>query len=265
MKMESQEKINLIKLAKDVAIAGGAEALNYFRKANLQINNKDPFAFDPVTQADMASEDEMRKCILKVRPNDTIIGEERGISEGVTSLTWVLDPIDGTRAFISGIPVWTVLVSISMNDIPVLGVIYQPFTQEMFVGGFGVSDYIRNNISIKASVRRRKGLKESYLATTFPEIGTISERESFEAVAKEVKLCRYGMDAYAYGLLALGHLDIVIEAGLKPYDVRAPIAVIEAAGGIVTDWYGGPAVNGGKLLACGDKFVHSAAVKILSR
>ncbi len=261
--MRQQDKTNFVKLAKQVAILGGKEALNYFRDPWLGIQNKSSTLFDPVTDADLASEDKMRSYIKKARPLDTVIGEERGISPGSSEFTWVLDPIDGTRAFVTGIPVWTVLVSLSKNNIPILGVIYQPFTKELFTGGLGISEYIRDNISNKTSIRNCDNLNEAFLSSTFPEIGSIMERKAFEAVAGQVKICRYGLDAYAYALLAVGQLDIVVEAGLKPYDVQAPIALIEAAGGIVTNWRGGSAVDGGRIVASGDKFLHETIVNIL--
>ena len=262
--MREQEKINFIKLAKQVAVLGGKEALNYFRDPRLRIQNKSSKLFDPVTAADLASENKMRSYIRKARPLDTVIGEEKGISPGSSEFTWVLDPIDGTRAFVAGIPVWTVLVSLSWNNLPILGVIYQPFTKELFIGGLGISEYIRDNISTETSVRNCDNLKEAFLSSTFPEIGTAMERKAFEAVAGRVKICRYGLDAYAYALLAVGQLDIVVESGLKSYDVQAPIALIEAAGGIVTNWRGGSAVDGGRIVASGDKHLHANIVNILS-
>ena len=262
--MNSIEKMELINLAKRVALIGGRTALSYFRDPDLKIQNKEFDTFDPVTEADVACEDAMRSCIIAARPYDSIIGEEKGTSKGSNEFTWVLDPIDGTRAFISGIPVWTVLVSISQNQIPLCGVIHQPFTQEIFVGGLGVSEYIRNGFSLETSVRRCKELKNALLASTFPEIGTLIEHSAFQKVSKSVRLTRYGMDAYAFALLASGHIDIVMEAGLNAYDIHAPIALIEAAGGVVTNWTGKSALDGGQVLACGDQFLHKQILDILS-
>lgn len=261
--MNSIEKMELLNLAKRVALIGGEEALRFFRDSDLRIKNKDSNSFDPVTQADVASEAAMRSCIRSVRPGDTIVGEEKGTSKGSSEYTWVLDPIDGTRAFISGIPVWTVLVSVSQNEVPIIGVIYQPFTQEIFVGGLGISDYIRNGFSLETSVRHCTNLKDAFLASTFPEIGTQNEHSAFQKVSKSVRLTRYGLDAYAYALLASGHIDIVIESGLKLYDIQAPIALIEAAGGIVTNWTGNSASGGGQVVASGDKRLHEKILNIL--
>ncbi len=263
--MTSQETMELIELAKSVAERGGNEALKYFRHVGLRVTNKALTSYDPVTGADLAAEDQMRSMIMRERPDDKIIGEERGVIEGTSDFTWHLDPIDGTRAYIAGIPVWTVLVSVSKNEVPILGVIHQPFMQEFFIGGLGKSKYIRNDFVTDISVRECKSLNVAFLSTTFPEIGNLSEQKAFEAVEKEVRLCRYGLDAYAYALLAAGHLDIVIEAGLKAYDVQAPIALIEGTGGLVTNWTGGSAEKGGRVLACGDKIIHEKVVNILSR
>lgn len=261
--MHSIEKMELVNLAKRIAVIGGKKALGYFRDPDLRIKNKDFESFDPVTLADVAAEDAMRSCIRAARPCDTIIGEEKGTSKGSNEFTWVLDPIDGTRAFISGIPVWTVLVSVSKNQVPICGVIHQPFTQEIFVGGLGVSEYLRNGFSLETSVRHCKDLKKALLASTFPEIGTLNEHSAFQKVSRSVRLTRYGMDAYAYALLASGHIDIVIEAGLKEYDIQAPIALIEAAGGIVTNWSGDSASDGGQVVACGDKHLHREIIGLL--
>ncbi len=262
--MNEQEKLKLITLAKQIALLGGKKALNYFRDPKVGIKNKSLRMFDPVTCADLESEDKMRDFIKKARPLDTVIGEERGISPGSSEFTWVLDPIDGTRAFVSGIPVWTVLVGLVKNNVPVLGVVYQPFTDELFIGGLGRSEYIRGDYSHLTSVRSCSDIDRAFLSSTFPEIGTVIERQAFEAIAKQVKICRYGLDAYAYALLAIGQLDIIVEAGLKSYDVQSPIALIEAAGGVVTDWNGGSAIHGGRVLACGDKALHKSAINILS-
>ena len=262
--MLKAEKDKLLELAKQVARLGGEEALKYFRKTNLDVKSKSLKTFDPVTQADLASEEVMTKLIKMARPDDSVIGEEKGATPGSSPYSWVLDPIDGTRAFISGSPVWTVLVSLNKNNKPILGIIYQPFTREMFIGGLGVSQFIGDKCELETKSRYCPKVKDSILFSTFPEIGTRGEQKAFNFVSKRAKLTRFGMDAYAFGLLAAGHIDIVIEAGLKNYDICAPIAVIEAAGGVVTNWAGEKIINGGKVLACGDKTLHAEVVSILS-
>jgi len=158
----------------------------------------------------------------------------------------VLDPIDGTRGFISGTASWGVLISLEDENGPVLGVIDQPYTRERFFGGFGTSELTRDYERHNLQVRKCGNLTQATLLSTYPEVGTQSERLSFEKVRDQVRLTRYGLDCYGYALLALGQVDLVIEAGLSPYDISAPIAVIEAAGGIVTNWQGEPAHKGGQ-------------------
>ncbi len=262
--MVDKERAELIDLVKRVAELGGESALKFFRDPKLTIDNKSLRTFDPVTEADLASEVAMTNFIRTVRPDDSIVGEETGFTVGSSPYTWVLDPIDGTRAFISGAPVWTVLVSVNKDHTPILGAIYQPYTREMLIGGLGVSNFIRGEFISKIKVKSCSTLGDAILFSTFPEVGTAPERKIFNMVSKRVRLTRFGMDAYAFGLLANGHIDIVMEAGLKSYDICAPIAVIEAAGGLVTDWAGKKIVNGGKVLACGDKKLHMELIDFIA-
>lgn len=261
--MLDTEKNELVNLIKEVARVGGKCALSYFRKSALKINNKSKNNFDPVTRADIEAEEAMINLILQNRPFDTIIGEECDNHIGTSHFTWVLDPIDGTRAFISGVPVWTVLVALSYKNQPILGVIYQPFTDEMFVGGLGISELINKGVSESTKSKSSTKIENSVLFSTFPEIGTQSEWVAFNSLSKKTKLTRYGLDAYAFGLLAAGHIDIVIEVGLKVHDIAAPIAVIEASGGVVTDWSGNK-TDGGRVVACSNSKIHEKVLMILS-
>jgi len=256
-------KAEIIATAHAMADAARIETLRHFRGGALGVENKLSKGFDPVTVADRAAETAMRAVLAERRPNDGIMGEEFGATPGTTGLTWVLDPIDGTRGYLSGTPTWGVLISVQTDDGVAFGMIDQPFTAERFVGGFGLADWSRHDAQRKLAVRPCVGLAQAILFTTFPEIGQPADAAGFQAVAKQVQLVRYGMDCYAYALLALGQIDLVIEAGLQNYDVQAPIAVIEAAGGLVTDWQGGPCWQGGRVLAAGDPRAHAAALAIL--
>lgn len=245
--------------------AARKETLKYFRSNALDTSNKDNSGgFDPVTYADRASERVMRDILATRRPDDGIIGEEFGTQEGSSGLTWVLDPIDGTRAYICGASSWGVLISVEQDRHPILGLIDQPYTQERFEGGFGQSSLDSRLGQSPLKVRTCENLSDAILLTTFPEIGTDAERRSFEAVRDRVKLTRYGLDCYGYALLALGQVDLVIEAGLSRYDISAPIAVVEAAGGVVTNWQGNPIEDGGQVIAACDKEVHSQALEVLN-
>ncbi|MEE2773297.1 MAG: inositol monophosphatase family protein [Pseudomonadota bacterium] len=263
MRIEKRRQLEL--LLKNVAICGGDIANQYFRTPNLLEKNKSKSGFDPVTAVDVAVEKAMVEVIKKHREADSVFGEEMGLVPGSSKFTWILDPIDGTRAFISGIPLWTVLVAINDGIKPILGAINQPFTRELLIGGFEKSVYLFDGVERRVATRKCSDLKSAILSTTFPEIGSLEERLAFESISERAKLTRYGLDAYGFALIAMGQIDIIIEAGLKSYDVQAPIAVIEGAGGVVTDWQGKDAQNGGRVLACGDKDLHQEALELLSR
>ena len=255
----------LLQTALDLADTARKATLPLFRRPELVTSDKGSDAFDPVTEADRAAETAMRAHLARARPQDAILGEEEGASPGTSGLTWVLDPIDGTRAFMSGAPTWGVLIALCDENGPRLGVIDQPWTGERFVGSSAGAwaEGPRGKASI--ATRPPRPLEQSTLFTTFPEIGTPQERAAFEALSARCRLTRYGLDCYAYALVALGQIDLVVEAGLHPYDICAPIAVIEAAGGIVTDWQGGTARHGGRVLAAANPEVHAAALGILQR
>jgi len=254
----------LWRIAEALADVAAGCALPLFRSEGLAAENKAAAGFDPVTHADREAERAMRALLERERPGDGILGEEFGALPGTTGLTWVLDPIDGTRAFISGAPSWGILVACNAGAGPVLGIIDQPYTRERFMGGCGRAVVRRDGFERPLATRACGGLSGAVLYTTFPEIGTSAERAGFEAVRDRVRLTRYGLDCYAYALVALGQVDLVIEAGLHPFDIQGPQAVIEAAGGIVTDWRGGPADRGGRILAAGDRQVHAEALALLS-
>lgn len=252
-------------IACDLADTAARRCLPLFRSSGLAATNKALAGFDPVTEADRGSEAAMRELLAERRPQDAVHGEEYGLRPGTSGLTWVLDPIDGTRAFISGAPTWGILIGLDAGEGPVLGVVDQPFTRERFIGGWGRAEHHRDGSTTAMRVRPCSRLEDAILFTTQPQIGSTSEREGFEAVRDRVRLTRYGLDCYAYALVALGQIDLVIEAGLHSYDIQGPQAVIEAAGGVVTNWRGGAAHQGGRVLAAGDPRIHAAALEILSR
>ncbi len=253
----------LIGTAHEMADAAREAILPHFRSQTLTTDNKAESGFDPVTVADRAAERAMRDVLQRRRPQDGIVGEEYGNSEGDSGLTWVLDPIDGTRGFIAGTPTWGVLIAVGPESGPVLGVIDQPYIRERFIGGLGTAEVAGPSGQLQLATRQCGQLSEAVIFTTFPEVGSNGERDAFHGVAQNCKLTRYGMDCYAYALLAAGQIDLVIEARLQSYDIQAPIAVIEAAGGVVTDWRGNPVHNGGNVIAAGDRDLHAVALKLL--
>lgn len=246
-----------------MADAARAAILPHFRKSDLGTDNKDADGFDPVTVADRAAERAMRDVLAEQRPDDGIMGEEYGTQPGTSGRQWVLDPIDGTRGFISGTPTWGVLIALANEAGPFLGVIDQPYIQERFWGTPDVAGMSGPLGETRLRTRSTSDLSEAIVFTTFPEVGSDADGAGFRAVSEQAKLTRYGMDCYAYALLAAGQVDLVIEAGLHAYDIQAPIAVIQAAGGVVTDWQGGPAHNGGRALAAANPEIHTAALEIL--
>ncbi len=252
-------------MAHAAADAARAVTLSYFRGQGLDTRNKAAAGFDPVTLADRQAEAAIRDVLRARRPDDAILGEEQGDQPGSSGLTWVLDPIDGTRGFISGTPTWGTLISLRDARGPFLGLIDQPYIGERFLGGFGAATLRRAGRETPIRVRPAAALAEATLFTTFPELGTPAEAAAFASLAAKVRLTRYGMDCYAYALLALGTVDLVVEAGLNPYDIQAPIALIQAAGGIVTDWQGRPAHEGGRVVAAASPALHDQALDVLSR
>ena len=206
----------------------------------------------------------MREILATLRPEDGILGEEYAPKPSSSGLTWVLDPIDGTRGYVAGTPTWGVLIALHDGAEPVLGVIDQPYIGERFTGGFGVAEMVGPLGTHPLRTRHNTDLAAATIFTTYPEVGSADDRAAFEAVAQKCQLTRYGMDCYAYALLAAGQIDLVIEAGLQAYDIQAPIAVIEAAGGIVTNWEGGAADQGGRALAAANASLHAQALEILA-
>lgn len=255
----------LLLVAEQLADAARVATLAHFRRAGLDAETKEADRFDPVTIADRASEDAMRAVLARLRPEDAILGEERAAKAGSSGLTWVLDPIDGTRAYLSGAPTWGVLIAVNDSDGPVIGIIDQPYIAERFIGAPGRAEVIGPQGRARLQTRAPRPLSEAIVFTTFPEVGLPEEGAAFHRLAAKARLVRYGMDCYAYALVAAGQIDLVIEAGLQAYDVAAPIAVIEAAGGVVTDWRGRPAHEGGRIVAAANAAIHAAALEILSQ
>lgn len=251
------------RVAQQLAEAARKVILPYFRQAGLQADNKQTEGWDPVTEADRAAERAMREILADQRPDDAILGEEYGDQPGTSGLTWVLDPIDGTRGFVSGTPTWGVLIAVSDASGPIYGLIDQPYIAERFIGGPNGATLMGPLGQSTLATRATADLGDAVVFTTFPEVGSPAEGAAFHAVASLAKLTRYGMDCYAYALLAAGQVDLVIEAGLAPYDIQAPIAVVQAAGGIVTDWSGNPAHEGGRALAAANQTIHAKALEIL--
>jgi myo-inositol-1(or 4)-monophosphatase len=246
-----------------LAAAAGDAVLPFFR-TSLSVENKSRAgSFDPVTAADRAAEQTMRALIRANFPEHGIVGEEFGNERTEAEYVWVLDPIDGTKSFISGLPAWGTLIALMRNGEPVYGMMHQPFTREHFTGDGGAAKYRGPGGPRALHARRCATLGEAILMTTSPLLMDETERVAFGRVEQAARLSRYGGDCYAYCMVAAGHVDLVIEAGLKPYDVIPLIPIILGAGGVITTWDGGNAKEGGRIIAAGDKRVHAEAMALL--
>lgn len=224
-------------------------------------------AFDPVTEADRGAEAAIRKLIGERFPEHGVIGEEYGEDRSDAEFVWVLDPIDGTRAFISGLPLWTTLIGLRHQGRPVLGSIGQPFMDEIFVGHAGGSRLVSRGRETPIHVRACADLTDAVIATTDADACFDgAERGAWLQVRAAAKLARMGCDAYAYAMVAMGKMDMVIEAGLKSWDIEAAIPLIEGAGGVVTNWRGEPVgPNGGQIVISGDRRPLDEALVSLKR
>jgi myo-inositol-1(or 4)-monophosphatase len=248
----------------ELATVSGETILPFFRTALSVADKGRPGSFDPVTAADHAAETAMRTLIRRTFPSHGVIGEEYGNDRADAEYVWVLDPIDGTKSFICGMPAWGTLIALLRAGEPVFGMMNQPFTRERFSGDGAKSQYRGPAGARDLRVRACAELSEAVLFTTSPLLMKEADRAMFGRVEQAVRLSRYGGDCYAYCMLAAGHVDLVIETELKPYDVLPLVPIIAGAGGVVTTWEGGAPNAGGRIVAAGDKRVHAAALAILN-
>jgi len=256
---------DLLELAHRLADISAAQILPHFRNLDGVANKAKGAEFDPVTVADKGAEKAIRAAIREAFPGHGIVGEEFGETLGRDRYRWIIDPIDGTRAFIMGSPLWGTLIGLLESGRPVLGLMNQPFTGERFWAGADGAHYSGPGGKRVLTTRPCPKLDEATLTTTCPDLfGDGFERERFEAVSERALTRRFGGDCYNYCLLAAGHLDLVIEAGLQPHDIVALIPIVERAGGRVTQWDGSDAATGGRIVASGDPRLHDAVLEMLS-
>jgi histidinol phosphatase-like enzyme (inositol monophosphatase family) len=245
----------------------GRLALRWFRTEMVPDDKGSPVGYDPVTEADRAVEAHLRAGIADAFPEHRIIGEEAGTSgpEDATA-TWIIDPIDGTKAFVTGMTGWGTLIGLSDGDDPVAGWVHQPFLGETFSAVAGQARYERAGAApgpLRTSTCT--DLAEARLYSTHPSMfATRTQRASFERVAAAVRLQRFGGDCYSYCLLAMGHVDLVVEASLQPYDIVPLIPIIEAAGGIITDRHGRRPITGGFVVAAATRPLHARALELVN-
>jgi myo-inositol-1(or 4)-monophosphatase len=261
----SAELTARLEFAHRLADAAGDVIRPYFRQ-RLSVSDKGSAGiFDPVTEADRRAEETVRDLIRESFPQDGIVGEEFGDHPGSTGYRWVIDPIDGTRAFIAGQPLWGTLIGLEEDEEPVAGILDQPYMRERFIGMDGSAQLRTREGTVALKARACPWISEAVICTTHPVAHfTEDERAQFTKVERVSRLSRYGGDCYAYGLLAMGCVDLVIEARLAYWDIAPLIPIIEGAGGIITDWQGKPWRAGSHVLAAGDPRVHAKALSILN-
>lgn len=260
--MTAHDIPRLLAFADQLADTARAAILPYFRAAHT-VSDKGGGRFDPVTEADQVAERAMRASIESEYPDHSILGEEYGGTLATRGYQWILDPIDGTRAFISGLPTWGVLIGLYHEGAPLLGVMDQPYLDERYRGWMSGANFTARGETKEIRTRACTSLSEATLSTTDPYLFNGAEAEAFARVRAEAKLTRYGYDCYAYCMLAAGHIDCVIENGLKPFDIAALIPIVIGAGGGVTSWDGGDASEGGRILAFGDAVVRDEVSQAL--
>jgi histidinol phosphatase-like enzyme (inositol monophosphatase family) len=237
-------------------------ALRWYRRDH-EVENKLTTGFDPVTAADRAVEDHLRAGLQARFPGHEVLGEEAGLS-GSGRYRWVIDPIDGTRAFISGNPLWGTLLGLQDGGRPVAGWLHQPTLDETWVAGAGTARHRTPAGERALRVRPTTALAEATVLCTTPEMFDGADAEAFSRVAATARLTRYGGDCINYGLLALGCADAVVDDGLAPYDIVPLIPIVEAAGGVVTDRHGGPATEGGFVIASATPALHDEILSLLA-
>jgi histidinol phosphatase-like enzyme (inositol monophosphatase family) len=249
----------------EAAEIAAAVTLPRFR-TSLAVDNKWSVGFDPVTEADREAERVIREAIGQRFPEHAIVGEEWDAKATGSRYTWIVDPIDGTRAFITGVPVWGTLIGLMVDGKAVAGLMAQPFTGEVYLGLPGEATYHRGTDRRTLKTSTIATLAQAKLTATSPDLFVRMGRDlskPWAAVSGNALTVRYGLDCYGYCLLAAGHIDLVVEAGLKDVDIAPLIPIITGAGGIVTTWDGGPAEQGGNCLAAATPELHAAVMAML--
>lgn len=257
------ERQELLSFARVIAKEAGRAVLPFFRRSIHVENKLSDGGFDPVTEGDRAAERVLRQRIKEHYPRHGVLGEEFGHEPG-NGLTWVIDPIDGTRAFMTGMLHWGLLLALFDGQEPIIGVVYQPFTDELWSGD-GVSAFHSRGAE-QTAIFTRPGvaLSQAVMGTTNPNlIKGSAERARYDDLEGRVRLARYGGDCYIYSVLAMGFMDIGIDGGLQAYDIQALIPIVRGAGGVITNWAGGSPVLGGNVIACGSRLLHDEALRVL--
>jgi histidinol phosphatase-like enzyme (inositol monophosphatase family) len=258
----TDEIVELEDFALELAHTAGGIAHAHFRQP-VVVENKSASSFDPVTNADRAIERVLRAAIVARYPDHGIVAEEEGERAGTSDYTWFIDPIDGTRAFMTGSPLWGTLIGLVRGTRPLFGLLAQPVLEEVFFGGPSGSWLIGPDRRDRLRSRACDSLAKAVLASTHPDMFNGERAVAFRSLSERCLLTRYGGDCYNYAMLAAGYLDLVVESQLKPYDIVPLVPILEGAGCIVTDWQGRPPLAGGDVVAAGSRDLHRAALELL--
>jgi len=262
--MTTPDWAELTRFAITLAEASAAAILPYFRQ-NAAIDVKEGPVWDPVTEGDRAGERAIRHLIEAHYPDHGILGEEYGLKEGRSAFTWVLDPVDGTRAFVSGMPTWATLIGLSHEGRPAVGLMNQPVVGDMFFGNPGGAWHSYRGVTSAITTRKGVPLSRATLGTTAPELyRSDDDQRRFQSLKSRAQLTRYGGDSYFYCLVAAGHMDIAMDCGLQTYDITPLLPIVTGAGGVAAEWTGGDLSRGGNVVTAGSPALLAEALAIMA-
>ncbi|MGH9186329.1 MAG: inositol monophosphatase family protein [Acidimicrobiales bacterium] len=247
-------------------LEAGELALRWFRTDVEAVDKGSPQGYDPVTEADRAVEVHLRSGLSARFPDHEIVGEEDGTSGRAGAVRWVIDPIDGTKAYVSGMPLWGILLGLVVDGRPVAGWVHQPYLRETFAAVGGHGWFERDDVRRELATRRTIDPADATMYSTHPSMFvTDDEQAAYRRLTGAVRLQRFGGDCYSYCLLALGHIDLVVESGLQPYDIIPLIPIVRAAGGVVTDRHGRPPLKGGFVIATATPELHARTLALVNQ
>ncbi len=265
-RLSDAQRTELLEFAANAITRTRGTALAWFRRHSNITNKAAGGAFDPLTDTDLRIERQLRTLIHEHYPEHGILGEEYGYHRGGSTLTWVIDPIDGTRAFVCGLLHWGVLLALCDGQRPLIGACYQPYIDELYISEGGRTELWQQQQKQPLQTRSCTRLADAIVCCTTPQMFTDSgDLQRYQRLAAQARLVRYGTDCYGYCMIAHGCVDAVVESNLAVYDVQAMIPIVEGAGGIVSDWQGGSASNGGNVIACGDRALHAVLLAHLNQ
>lgn len=262
--MNEKFELELREFLRELVSVASAAAVPHFR-SGLPYEDKSVERYDPVTIADRDTEEAIRRSIISRYPHHGVSGEEFPPVNPDAPFQWVVDPIDGTKAFLSGLPTWATLIALCDKNDPILGLMSQPIVGEYFIGGFGTTERFGDNGSSKLQTSDVVQMTDASVFATSPDMFSPElELPKFNALSRSARMTRFGVDSYAYCMLAAGYIDIVAEAGLGFYDIAALVPIVEMAGGVITDWAGLPIREGGTAVAAANAKLHAVALATLN-